>query len=69
MDVATACHIADTMQAVAVLLCQRLGAPVAHGLKISDVAVRRRLHKSVKQLVVGQCAPLDHDMIEQPASH
>ena len=53
MDVTAACHIADTMQAVAVLLRQRLGAPVAHGVKIGDAAVRRRLHKSVKSSSLG----------------
>ena len=66
MDVAAAGHIADAVQAVAVLLRHRLGAPVAHGVEIGDAAVRRRLGKIVEQLVIGQCARLDHDMVEQP---
>ena len=65
MDVAAASHVTDAVQAVAVVLRPRLGAPVSHGVEIGDAAVCCRLGKIVKQLVIGQCARLDHNIVEQ----
>ena len=42
MYVAAADHIADAVEAEAVLLALRLGASLAHGLEVGDAPVRRR---------------------------
>ena len=52
MYVAAADHIADAVEAVAVLLALRLGASLAHGLEVGDAPVRRRTGKVVEQLVI-----------------